>query len=340
MKTKKFYITAILSSLGMAALILDTKTALMGAKEGIGLCIQTVIPSLFPFFVVSILLTASVTGYKIPFLAPLCKLLRIPAGAESLLAVGFLGGYPVGAQCIAQAQRSGALSAASAKRMLAFCSNAGPAFLFGIGARLFPQIWMCWLLWGIHMISAFLVGILTPGQRNESVTLKGAKPITFPMALRRSLPVMAMVCGWVILFRLLMAFMQRWFLWLLPDTAQVTVYGLLELANGCISLGNVDQIGLRFTLFAIFLGFGGLCVTMQTYSVTEGIDTSLYLSGKLTQAAISLLLCIPAQFLFSRENRWMPSIILIVLSGAVCCAYILLTRKRKNSSSIPATVGV
>ena len=48
MKTNKLACTA--AALGMLVLILDSKTALAGAREGIDLCIRTVIPSLFPFF--------------------------------------------------------------------------------------------------------------------------------------------------------------------------------------------------------------------------------------------------------------------------------------------------
>ena len=43
--------TSILAALGMIVLILDAKTALSGAREGIDLCMRTVIPALFPFFI-------------------------------------------------------------------------------------------------------------------------------------------------------------------------------------------------------------------------------------------------------------------------------------------------
>ena len=46
----------------MLALILDGRTAIDGARQGIELCLRTVIPSLFPFFVLSILLTSSLLG--------------------------------------------------------------------------------------------------------------------------------------------------------------------------------------------------------------------------------------------------------------------------------------
>ncbi len=330
---KRTYLTAALTAVGMAVLILDTKTAISGASEGILLCIQTVIPSLFPFFLLSILLTASLTGHRLPFLTPIAGLLRIPAGAESLLAVGLFGGYPVGAQCIAQSCRNGSLSASDGRRMLAFCSNAGPAFLFGIGARLFPSMWLCWLLWGIHIAAAWLVGLMTPGGGAEPVRLPDARPITLPQAMKQSLGIMAVVCGWVILFRTLIAFAQRWFLWLLPEAARLVLCGVLELANGACGLLEEESVGLRFLLFSVFLGFGGLCVTLQTFSVTDhsGVDTALYLPGKITQAAISLLLAAAAQFCFPVQWRWRPGIVPLAVALGICAAYPVVNRRMKKA---------
>jgi len=75
-------LTGIAAALGIALLILDSKTALIGAQEGVTMCIQTVIPSLFPFFLFSILLTTSLMGRQIKLLTPICRLCRIPEGAE------------------------------------------------------------------------------------------------------------------------------------------------------------------------------------------------------------------------------------------------------------------
>lgn len=106
MKRRNFW-TGICVSLGMLALILDGRTAIEGARQGIGLCLRTVIPSLFPFFVLSILLTSSLLGSSLIVLRPLGRLFGMPEGAESLLIPAFLGGYPVGAQNVAAAFRSG-----------------------------------------------------------------------------------------------------------------------------------------------------------------------------------------------------------------------------------------
>lgn len=339
---KRTCLTSVAAAMGMAMLILDTKTAIAGATEGLDLCIQTVIPSLFPFFLMSIVLTGSLMGRAIPPLTPIARLLRIPAGAESLLAVGLLGGYPVGAQCIAQACREGSLSHSDGRRMLAFCSNAGPAFLFGVGAKLFPSIWMCWLLWGIHIASAGIVGLLSAGGAVEPVALPEQCPPSLSASLEQSIRIMAAVCGWVVLFRILIAFVQRWFLWLLPKEAQLVICGILELANGACGLLEIENIGMRFLLFSVFLSLGGLCVTMQTFSVTEhsGLDRTMYLPGKVTQAAISLLLASAAQFLFPAQWQWFPGFVPLAIGIGICLTYGFLNGKRKNSSRIPASAGV
>ena len=57
---------ALLSAIGMMMLILDSKTALQGAANGIELCFRTLIPSLYPFFVLSILLTSALSAKYSP----------------------------------------------------------------------------------------------------------------------------------------------------------------------------------------------------------------------------------------------------------------------------------
>ena len=296
MKENKKRLSVTLAVLGMTVLILDSKTALSGAYEGLELCIRVVIPSLFPFIFLSVLLTGSLAGRKISILQPLGRLCGIPAGAEGLLAVGLISGYPVGAQSIAQAYRSGTLSRSAAHRMLGFCSNAGPSFLFGILGAVFDPAAL-WALWGIHILSALLTGILLP--RSNVSTSESAKPnlIAAPEALNRSLGIIASVCGWVILFRVVLVFCGRWFLWSLSQEGRILLSGLLELTNGCCLLQNAPIPGMRFILASVTLAFGGFCVYLQTVSVTAGLGTGYYFPGKLIQTAISLLLAYPIQTL-------------------------------------------
>lgn len=305
MKSGRNLISSLLPGLAMTVLILDAKTALTGAQSGLELCIRMVIPSLFPFIFLSILVTGSLMGQCIPLLQPLGRLCRIPSGTEGLLAVGLVGGYPVGAQAVTQAYREGSLSREDAHRLLGFCSNAGPSFIFGMLGGIFSDPLPLWILWGIHILSAVLTGILLPGGSESQVRLSESASPALPGALERSLKVMGSICGWVILFRVLLSFLQRWFLWALPQEAGILLSGLLELTNGCCRLQLVDTEGLRFLLSSVLLGFGGICVGLQTVSVTKGLGTGLYFPGKILQCALSFLLAYPVQlFLFPVWERF------------------------------------
>lgn len=308
----------------MLLLILDGKTALAGGRTGILLCLQTVIPALFPFLVLSNVLM----GMSFGFLQPLGRLCHMPKGAEALLIPAFLGGYPVGAQSVASAWRAGALEKEEAERLLAFCNNAGPSFLFGITAPLFPKPWMAWGLWGVHVGSAVLTARLLPSDGGQSIALGRTQGVTFFDALRNSVRVMGLICGWVVLFRVVIAFLQRWVFFILPLDAQVWLTGLLELTNGCCELSMIDSLPLRFTLCAVMLASGGLCVTMQTASVTTGLSLRYYCKGKVLQTAFSALLC---ACLFGR------------VYPAVITALLLLglnLRKKQKRAGIQARAGV
>lgn len=327
MKNKRIR-SGIGACIGMLLLILDGKTALEGARSGIDLCIKTVVPSLFPFFLLSMLLTSACMGSSVKALHPVGRLLGIPRGAESIPIAGFLGGYPVGAQSIAYAFRGGQLSQKDAQRLLGFCNNAGPAFLFGMIACLFPRRWMAWSLWIIHIAAAVLTALLLPGKPLRETSMTPGSPLSISAALTNTVRVMATVCGWVILFRVVISFLNRWMLWILPAPARIAVTGLLELSNGCCELTAISDTSLRFILCSGMLAFGGLCVAMQTASVTEGLSLKTFFQGKLMQTCFSLLL---AWAVISGE---------LLPCGCLLLLFVVITRKIQNFSRNRAPVGV
>ena len=294
MKRSQF-LCGIAALTGMLILILDGKTALTGANEGITLCIQSLIPTLFPFFVLSSLLTASFMGTALPILRPFGKLLGIPSGCESLLIPAYLGGYPAGAQCIAQAFQQKRISRDQAQRLLLFCNNCGPSFLFGILATVFPQQWMLWSLWGIQIGGSILMARLFPDPRQNSSTLS-KESLSFSKSLSDSIRILGFVCAWVILLRIVLSFLQRWILWIFPKPMQVFLIGLLELSNGCCSLSAIEDLPLRFLICSVMLSFGGICVAMQTASAIGSLSVIPYLTGKTLQGLFTV--CIVSSFIY------------------------------------------
>lgn len=300
----------LLSGFALLVLILQSRNVMEFASQGLDLCIRTLIPSLFPFFLISIYLTGSLSG---------------GTGLLPVLVSGFLGGYPVGAQSVSESYRTGRISQERANCLLMFCSQAGPAFLFGIVSVQFPEQKYGWMLWGIQIVSALSVGLLIHQRGNSRQAQHTAVVVSFTYAMHKALRAMASVCGWVVIFRVILGFTDQL---PIPNTWQVLVSGFLELSNGCVRLGTVENIPLRFLLGAVMLNFGGLCVMLQTASVIGTLDIRFYLLGKLLQTGFAILYCM---IFFGYYSAIIP-IIAVLLLRIPC--------KIANNSSIPARLGV
>ena len=137
--------------------------AASAAKNGLLLCGDLIIPSLFPFFILSTL-TVSL-GFSTllgRLLEPLMQPLFHQSGAgASALVLGFIGGYPVGAKTVCTLYQEQLCTREQAQSLLAFCNNSGPAFIIGAaGIAVFQSSKVGFILMAIQILSALLVGIL------------------------------------------------------------------------------------------------------------------------------------------------------------------------------------
>lgn len=336
----KSRMTAILASCGMVILVWNRQLVQQAALEGMELCLQVVVPSLFPFLFLSTLLQSGLDEQKVRFLLPLAKILRLSPNAVPLLIAGYLGGYPAGAMAITQAAKDGRLDPCEAKRMLAFGSNAGPAFIFGLGMTLFPNVWICFMIWGIHIVASWIVALLTPGIVISKSAHYAGKKVTASEALKQSVGSMALICGWIMLFRILICLLENW-LYPFGDVFWIRfLLAALELTNGVCGLNAIYELYDRIVLFTTWVSFGGVCVYLQTKSVCGTLGTGLYFPGKIAQACVSAALsCICASFL-TNVNKRIVIFPMALLCVVVCLIYRYLAGKYIKKCSIFESVGV
>jgi len=278
-----------LATLGMILLILDTKTALKGASDGIVSCISTVIPSLFPFILLSCWLNDAVTGESDRIPEGIMKAVGLPKGSGPILVSALLGGYPAGAQAVHRAYSNGRLRKRDAERILAYTNNAGPAFIFGMAGHIFPSGYAPWLLWGIHIFSASMVRLVI-GASGDAADKDIRSPGRNTDVILTTSKIMCTICAWVTAFRILLSYLDLWMKAWIPPVVRTVIFGSLELVNGCCLLPEVADVRIRFVIFSGMLAFGGICVMMQTVSVVRELSTGYYLMGKLLQTAFSLII--------------------------------------------------
>ncbi len=288
MLKRRFFLIAIIACI--ALIICDPNTAVCGARDGIELSIHSVVPSLFPFIFLTSIISCNSELLQTPILRPLSKWTGVPAGCESIVLLGWLGGYPIGAKCVYDNYKNGQLNKKTAARMLGFCNNAGPSFIFGILSFVFSDRSLLWILWITQILSSLLVGILLPGKQNDISVKPALHRTTIVQTLSTSIHTMATICGWIILFRIGFIYADKWLFCHLSTTVTVLITGVLELTNGCFSLSTIANEADRFIVCNIMLTFGGLCVALQSKSVVKDLNFANYFPGKLLQCLFSLLL--------------------------------------------------
>lgn len=330
MKNYRKVAVAIITSVSMFLLVLNAKDSLAFANEALKLCTNSLIPSLFPFMFLATILNNALSGYRFHFLHIISRLCRIPEGSEILFVLGILGGYPVGAQMIANAHRDDNLNKDDAQRMIGFCNNAGPSFIFGVVGPLFDTGLIPTFIWFIQILSAIITGALLSGSCSERTTVSNQAHISVTDALERSVKTMGLICGWVLLFKIVVGFTEQHLAAVLPQCVCVFIAGVLELTNGCIALYGVESAGTRFILSSLFLALGGLCVALQTSSAVKPLQLKIYAVGKCIQGLISVLIAYIIQyFIFpfnERCNSLNPFLILPILFALT--AIIFISRKK------------
>ena len=295
------------------ALILWPEQAMEAMRDGVTLCGNVILPSLFPFFVLSSLVVdLGLAAYLGRALEGLMRpLFRVSGSCAAAVALGFIGGYPVGARTALQLYQQGLCSKPEAERLLAFCNNSGPAFILGVvGAGIFGDSRVGFLLYLTHALASMLVGLLFRfygGSERRHAASPRPKPIqvvtvpaAFTGAVVRSLQSTLNICAFVVFFSVVLQLLSAFgafaalaellaLIGFEPDWARRLVAGLLELSSGVSSLRGGTHLAGRVSMAAFMLGWAGLSVHCQVLSflVDSGLSARTYLAGKLCHGLIA-----------------------------------------------------
>ena len=301
------------------ALVLWPEQAMEAMRDGLKLCGNVILPSLFPFFVLSSLVVElGMSRYLGRLLEPvMAPLFRVNGSCAAALALGFVGGYPVGARTAIEIYENGQCSRTEAERMLAFCNNSGPAFILGVvGTGVFGSGKAGLLLYLVHLLASLLVGVLfrfyRPGDRPQTRKNRGPQfqAASFPKAftssiigaLHSTLNICAFILFFTVFLRILayagiLSTLARLLSSLLTPLgmdqtwAERLLTGLVEVSSGVSSLTNGTLSG-RLSMAAFMLGWAGVSVHCQVLAFLgdSGLSVRTYVLGKLLHGGLSAAL--------------------------------------------------
>ena len=149
-----------------------------------------------------------------------------------------------------------------------------------------------------------------------------------------SLKAMASVCAWIVIFRTLLTILNRWLLWLFPTIWKVLFSGLLELSNGCLELSYIQNPAIKLIIAAIILCAGGLCVAVQTISVSPSVNHKTYYIGKAIQTAIIIPLSQIAAIIIYPLKFSLFYILVFGGSIAILIGYLIRFKRIKHQNGL------
>ena len=279
-------------------LFLEPEICTAGIYHALTLCAKTLIPTLFPFMVVSGFFLRSgmsaVCGAHLSRLT--ARVFRLPGESAGILLLSMIGGFPVGIKMTAQLFSDKRITQKQAARMCLFCINAGPAFVISaVGAGFYKSTKIGVLLYGALCLSALTLGVLLrfsePKQNTESKKDTGAVlhvhlATALTDSVRDALQCTMQICAWVSLFGGISALFCAL---PLPEKVQLLLLGTVEITNGVAAAAGCVPLPFLSALLA-FSGFAVHCQVLADLHFC-GVKYSRFLLVRLLGAGLSALYC-------------------------------------------------
>ena len=297
---------ALLSVFCFVLVMKNSAAAIEYMGRGLSLCAGTVIPSLFPFMVISELLVKSGVGNALGrFLSPIMRRVFNLSGAGCTAAfLGSLCGFPIGAKTAITLYDSGAISKSETEHLMTFSNNPSTAFLINAaGVSLLGNKSLGVLIYFCVLASGLAVGFFarffirsdyTLQQPQQSKSRHSGGIEAFTSSVSGAAGSMLTVCAYVIFFSaltgalsdMLSSFSE------MSEWLRAVIFGFFEISSGISRAAEINEPFTAAVLCALIAGWSGLSVHFQIISIGSGRSISYkpYIIAKLFQGFLAAIL--------------------------------------------------
>lgn len=306
----KCLICTLLSAVAVA-LILRPVKYLSCCFEGLCLWAECVLPSLFPFMVICLLLIKMGAPEAIarPFKG--LSALHLPQCALPLTLMSAVSGYPAGSRMVSEFYDCGKIDEWQAKKLAPICSTCGPLFALGtVGGKAFGGGGA-----GVKLLVACLVSVIATSLAYCALGKDSGAPSALKLSPKREQNALysafygavtaSLVAGGFICFFYTVSQIVADFCLLAPlNSALALVFGdglahgvclgLIEATGGCFALAGAGGF-FALPLAGFLITFGGASILLQQYCYLQAckVKAGFFFAFKFVQAVICFaLLCL------------------------------------------------
>lgn len=302
----------------MIIIITNPKRYTAGTISGIKLFFFSVLPGLFPFMLLTKLLTE--LGVLFKMTRHLNKPAKFLFGTSGVSLYAFfmsiLSGYPIGAKIIDDLYQKKLINEADAKKMMVFCTTSGPIFVIGaVGTIMLKSFKIGIILYLSHILSCVVIAILLNLFKRkkdyvilaESVNISKKENI-FSSCVIDTINSIFIVGAYITIFYLLTEILESIKIFdfitficspilkaLKIDTTYFkgTLYGILEVTRGCKELSMIKNNKLSVALCSALISFSGISIIMQSMVFLKNtkIKTRNFIINKVAHSILSFIIC-------------------------------------------------
>lgn len=305
MKKSSRFFYIIIYTIALVCVLVSPKKYMTATLDGLDLFVNNVFPSLFPFFILTRILSILGVGEVLSKVVakPVSKLFGTSAVGGYIFIVSLLSGYPVGAKMVSEYVKSGEITFVESKRIIAFTSTSGPLFIIGtVGVEMMGDVKLGYVVLLSHIAGAFLNGLLYRGRDNSLVSIDSevVSDSFFNDALTSSVRAILQVGASIIFLNVLIValqdlkvidFFSNVIFRFLGDAKQseAIAIGSIEITKGLKIFSTLENKKDIIVPIATIISFGGVSVMVQSMSFLKsiGIKASYYLLTKTSQAILT-----------------------------------------------------
>lgn len=298
----------------LALFFTNAKNLSFSIFSSLEFCARSVIPSLFPYMIISSFVVYTACFDRIFYGLPdklfnilgICKKYCVP------IITGNLCGFVTGAKCICDIYEGSISDESSFSDSVIISSNAGIGFVIGyVGIRLWGDIRFGIFVYSAQIISAFILNKIfnafekVGGKNKECAYIIKEKRSSFFSSLSRSVSSacssILQVCAFVIFYSLIIDLFSSLFSLNHEGFIFCTLCALLEFCKGTYVSLSLGYAPLSAAMTGFCIGFGGICVHSQIFSVCDGfpLNKRKFFVFKALQGLICSLLCFVYAKIFS-----------------------------------------
>lgn len=305
-KAKKFLSFCAVFGL-LIFLLIHPSESLECAKAGMTLWLNTLIPTLLPFIILTGTLTHINSIQKL--LAPLESFFRIVLGVSIwggyIFVLGMLCGYPLGAKLASDLYTSRKISKKEALYLTTFCNNASPAFIITylnklclkntipvslIFISIFSANLICMLFFrfAVYKNSIYSFTVSAPLKKETSHT--ASQESILDVSIMNGFETITRLGGYILLFSILAGCIRYYHPF--PVFYQYLLLGFTEITTGLSIIASSELPAITRILISVSAtSSGGLCILAQTRSILHR-DLSLlpYIISKCVSAVLTSII--------------------------------------------------